>query len=279
MGVELARDAVEKILHPSPLQSGWLPLTILAVSVLIKLYMYSYQRHTAKMLRSTAMAATAADSLSDAVATVVVLCATLLAQYTELEIDGWCGLAVAGFIGVTGIRAVRDTLNPLLGQAPDPDFVRKVQEIVERSSAIIGIHDLIVHDYGPGRRMVSFHGEVPGDGDLMVLHDAIDLVERELRETLGCDAVIHMDPVSPDDGETGRFRALVVEMTRVVNPAFTIHDFRIVTGPTHTNLIFDVCIPADYPQSDTAVAEMLTEHLQRECPECFAVITVDRSYL
>lgn len=279
MGVELARDAVEKILHPSPLQSGWLPLAILAVSILVKLYMYGYQRRTAKMLRSAAMAATAADSLSDAVATAVVLCAALLARHTGLMVDGWCGLAVAGFIAVTGIRAARDTLNPLLGQAPDPDFVQRIREIVERSPAITGIHDLIVHDYGPGRRMVSLHGEVPGDGDLMALHDAVDLVERELRETLGCDAVIHMDPVSPDDGETGRLRALAARAAQALDPAFTIHDFRIVTGPTHTNLIFDVCVPADCPQSDADVAEALAERLQGDCPGCFAVITVDRAYL
>ena len=279
MGVELFKSSVEKILHPELPDTGWLPLAILGVSILVKLYMFVYNRGIGRRIRSSAMAATATDSLSDAVATTVVLLSSLIARQTGLLLDGWCGLAVALFILFAGYGAARDTLSPLLGQAPDPEFVEEIRRIVEASPAIIGIHDLIVHDYGPGRRIVSLHGEVPADGDMMELHDAIDLVERQLREELGCDAVIHMDPIRADDPETNARREQVLSLAQEIDPRLSIHDFRMVPGPTHTNLIFDVVMPPDLSMTPDALGKVLDEKVCAACPGCFTVITVDQAYV
>ena len=278
MGVELLKSSVEKILHPTLPDTGLLPLAILAASILVKLYMFAYNRGVGRKIHSSAMTATATDSLSDAVATAVVLVCSLVARQTGLLLDGWCGLAVAAFILFAGYGAAKDTLSPLLGQAPDPAFVEQIRQIVEASPVIIGIHDLMVHDYGPGRRIISLHGEVPADGDMMEMHDAIDLVERELREKLGCDAVIHMDPIRTDDTETNARRAQVLELAKEIDPRLTVHDFRMVPGPTHTNLIFDVVMPPDLSMTPEALRDALDAKIRAACPGCFTVITVDQAY-
>ena len=203
MGLELGKTSIEKILHPEPVDSSPLIFAILCASILVKLYMFLYNRRLGKKLASPAMEATAMDSLSDSVATAAVLIATLVGRFTGLEIDGWCGVLVAAFILWSGINAVRDTLDPLLGTPPTHEFVQRIRDLVMAHSTILGIHDLIVHDYGPGRVMISLHAEVPANEDVLALHDEIDNVEKELREKLGCDAVIHMDPVVTDDGVRG----------------------------------------------------------------------------
>jgi cation diffusion facilitator family transporter len=279
MGFELGSQSVQKIISPSPVDTGLLPILILVGSVCIKLYMYFYNRSIAKKIGSAAMSATATDSISDAVATSVVLLSALVARFTELQIDGWCGLLVAAFILFAGYSAARDTLSPLLGQAPDPEFVKQIEDIVMSHPEIVGIHDLIVHDYGPGRVMISLHGEVSAKGDLLVLHDAIDTVERELQDKLGCSAVIHMDPIACDDEAVMAMRDQVAQLAKEIHPSSTIHDFRIVTGPTHTNLIFDIVVPPDLPLSDTQIQDKLQELVQRLWENCFTVVTVDKSYI
>ena len=210
-----------------------------------------------KKIRSAAMEATAADSLSDTAATAAVLLAMLIAKWTGLDIDGWVGLVVAGFILFSGVKSARETISPLLGQPPEKEFVDRIQAIVLSHPEILGLHDLVVHDYGPGRVMVSLHAEVPAHGDLLELHDVVDNIEMDLSRQLNCQAVIHMDPVVTDDGLTGPLRSRVAELVKQVDPAITIHDFRVVAGPTHTNLVFDAVVPFDEKLTAAQAADEL----------------------
>ena len=201
MGVELGKSSIDKILRPEPVDSSPLVFAILCASILVKLYMFLYNRRLGKKLGSPAMEATAMDSLSDSAATAAVLLATVIGHFTDLLIDGWCGVLVAAFILWSGVGAVKDTLDPLLGTPPTHELVQRIRDLVMEHTTILGIHDLIVHDYGPGRVMISLHAEVPANEDVLALHDEIDNVEKELQEKLGCAAVIHMDPVVTDDGD------------------------------------------------------------------------------
>lgn len=206
MGVELAKSSLKKILHPQPVDSSLLVIVILCVSIGVKLYMFLYNRRLGKKLNSAAMQATALDSLSDSVATSAVLLATLAGHFTDLMIDGWCGILVAAFILWSGFSAAKETIDPLLGTPPTHEFVEKIRDLVMAHQGILGLHDLIVHDYGPGRVMISLHAEVSASENVLELHDEIDNVEKELRERLGCEAVIHMDPIITDDGITEQTR-------------------------------------------------------------------------
>lgn len=279
MGLELLKSSVSKIIHPENLSFSPVILIILLASILIKCYMYLYNNRLGKKLESAAMCATATDSLSDTLATTVVLIATLVAHFTDLAIDGWCGILVGLFICYAGFNTAKDTISPLLGQAPEKEFVQQVNDIVMAHEGIIGIHDLIVHNYGPGRVLISLHAEVPADGDILVLHDLIDTIEHELRDTLNCHAVIHMDPVQMGDEETARLKTLVSSYLAEIDTSLTMHDFRIVTGPTHTNLIFDVVTPYQFPMSDNELIAKITERIQRDNPNYFAVIEVDKTYV
>ncbi|MCM1216193.1 MAG: cation diffusion facilitator family transporter [Lachnospiraceae bacterium] len=277
MGVELLETSVSKIFHPEELSFSPLILVILVVSILVKCYMSYYNRTLGKKLDSAAMLATAADSFSDSLATAVVLLSTLISHFTGLAIDGWCGILVGLFICYSGYSAAKDTISPLLGQAPDSEFVQQVNDIVMDHRTILGIHDLIVHNYGPGRTLISLHAEVPADGDILELHDLIDTIEHELRNTLNCHAVIHMDPVCVGDEETLRLKELVKGYLAEIDGQITMHDFRIVTGPTHTNLIFDVVVPYGFPMEDEALISAISERVRRDNPDYFTVIEVDQA--
>lgn len=276
MGLELVKSSVSKILHPETLDFTPAVLLVLVASILVKCYMFLYNRKLGRRLDSAAMLATATDSLSDTLATAAVLAATLIAHFTELAVDGWCGVLVGLFICFAGYHAAKDTISPLLGQAPEKEFVRQISDIVMAYDNVIGIHDLIVHNYGPGRILISLHAEVPADGELLSLHDMIDTIEHELRDKLNCHAVIHMDPVCVGDEETARLKAIAQKCLQEISPALTLHDFRIVAGPTHTNLIFDTVAPYDLDMSDRELTELIKEKLRKENPSYFAVIEVDK---
>lgn len=279
MGIELGRSSIEKIINPAPIEAGILPAAILLASILVKVYMSLYNRATAKKINSAAMEATAKDSLSDSVSTLVVLLAMAASYVFDINIDGWAGLAVAVLIIFTGYGALKDTLSPLLGKAPEPELVDTIEKIVMSHPEICGIHDLIVNDYGPGRLVISLHAEVNGAGNIFELHDAIDRAEVELKEELGCVATIHMDPIEADNTEVAQHRQAVSDLIREkISPKMSIHDFRMVPGPTHTNLIFDVVVPPDYPEKDEAVAAQIRELVHSTWDEHYAVITVDRAY-
>ncbi len=279
MGVELGKSSLKKILSPEEIVSSPLVLAILAVSVAVKLYMFYYNRSIGKKIKSAAMSATATDSLSDAVSTTAVLIATLVGQFTGLNIDGWVGLLVALFILFSAYKAAKETLSPLLGQTPDPEFVDRIEQIVLSYPEVLNIHDLIVHDYGPGRVMISLHAEVSADGDLLQLHDVIDNAEHRLKKELGCMAVIHMDPIITNDAHTDALRMAVAEKVKSIDPRLTIHDFRTVSGPTHTNLIFDVVVPYDVKLTADEVRRRIGALVKELDENYFAVVQVDNSYV
>lgn len=278
MGFELAKSSLEKILHPEAVDSSPLVLAILCISIAVKLYMFYYNRQVGKKLNSTAMQATALDSLSDSVATSAVLIATLVSQFTGWKIDGWCGILVAAFILWSGFGAAKDTIDPLLGTPPSREFVDQIRRLVLTHPTIIGIHDLVVHDYGPGRMMISLHAEVSASENVLELHDEIDNVERELQEKLGCEAVIHMDPVVTDDGITAKTRKRVQELVHCIDDDIDIHDFRMVSGPTHTNVIFDAVVPFHFRLSDAQVEEKIRTAVRMLDGNYYAVVHVERSY-
>ena len=278
MGIELLKSSVEKILHPEAIEFSWLSVGILLAAIACKLYMASYNRSVGKKIQSSAMKATATDSLSDSLATTAVLAATLIAHFFHVNIDGWVGLAVACFILYAGYNAARDTVSPLLGQAPDPELVRSIEQAVLAFDPIVSIHDMVVHDYGPGRMMISLHAEVPADGDLVELHDTIDLAEQALKKQFQCDAVIHMDPIVTNDETVLHMRAKMAQLVQIIDPRITIHDFRMVTGPTHTNLIFDAACPFDLHMTDGEVKRQIEQTVDLLDGNYMAVVTVDRIY-
>ena len=278
MGFELLQSSVDKIRHPAAIEFSWLSVVILLLGIAGKLYMSYYNRSVGNKINSAAMKATAADSLSDSISTAAVLAATLIAHFFHVDIDGWVGVAVACFILYAGYNAARDTIDPLLGQAPDPELVTDVEKTVLSFPPIQSIHDMIVHDYGPGRLMISLHAEVPADGDLLEMHDTIDLVEQTLREKFHCDAVIHMDPIVTNDEQVLKMRSKMHQLVQVIDKRITVHDFRMVTGPTHTNLIFDVACPFDLKQSDEEVKRQVEEIVDLLDGNYNAVVTVDRIY-
>ena len=278
MGVELAKSSFDKILHPEEVTFSALAVVILAVSVAVKLFMWFYNRRIGGKLRSAAMEATAMDSLSDAAATFAVLLATLIGKWTGLAVDGYVGLLVALFILFSAYKAAKETLSPLLGQAPDPELVQRIRDIVAEHDTVVGIHDLVVHDYGPGRQMVSLHAEVPASGDILELHDVIDNIERELHEKLHVQAVIHMDPIVTDDAEVDALRRQVAELARQVEPRMTVHDLRVVRGTTHTNLVFDAVLPLDAAITPAEAARRIREKVSELDGDYYAVVTVEHSF-
>lgn len=279
VGFELGKSSIEKILHPEQVAFSILSAAILALSVCVKLWMCAFNRSLSKKLGSATLAATAADSLSDAVATTVVLIGLFVGHFSGLSIDGWLGVAVALFILRSGLGAVKETLDPLLGQPPDPALVQSVQDTVLSHPEVVGLHDLIIHDYGPGRRLLSLHAEVPADSDILAAHDVIDHIERELREKYAVEAVIHMDPIVVGDETTDRIRALVTKRVREIDPAITIHDFRMTSGPLHTNLIFDMVLPHSCTLTDEQAKERIAAAMRQENERYFTVVEVDRPYI
>lgn len=278
MGAELARTSVDKIIHPQQIDTGTLALAILVISIAVKIYMAFYNKKIGKRIGSAAMEATSLDSLSDTVATTVVLVSMLVMRFTGVNIDGICGVLVAVFILYAGYNAAKETLSPLLGKVPEPEFVQQIEKIVMAHEGVLGTHDLIVHDYGPGRVMISLHAEVPGNGDIFALHDEIDLIERELKEKLGCEAVIHMDPIEVNNEVINNARKRLTEQLKKIEKTLTIHDFRMVTGPTHTNLIFDVVVPYSIKLSDKEITEQVQQQVRQLDSSYIAVIHIDKSH-
>ena len=279
MGFELIGSSIDKLRSPEPIESSALVFGILIASILVKLYMFFYNHSLSKKIESAAMKATSVDSLSDTVATTLVLIATLISKYTGLLLDGWFGILVGLFILYTGGSTLKETIDLLLGQPPKQEFIDEVKEIVLGHSMVHGVHDLIVHDYGPGRVMISLHAEVDVNGDIQDIHEQIDHIEHELQEKLHCSATIHMDPIVTDDKEVLAMKAKVEEMVHFLDESFSMHDFRMVKGSTRTNLIFDVEVPRKTSYTDNEIVNWLKERIH-ELPgsKYFAVIQIDHEY-
>lgn len=276
MAVELIQSSVHKLIHPEAIEGSPLILAILMVSVCVKVYMAYYNKKIGKKINSAAMAATVADSMSDTIATSAVLFSTVISMAAGVNLDGWCGLLVGVFILYSGVQALKDTVDPLLGQAPDKALVEQIQSLVTSYPVVQGIHDMMIHDYGPGRRIVSLHAEVDAKGDILKIHDEIDNIERKLRETLNCHATIHMDPVEVDNEEVRKLRLQTAKLIAGMELNLSIHDFRVVKGETHTNLIFDVVVPFECPLKDSEVIEKIEEGIQQYPGNYYAVIQIDR---
>lgn len=278
LGVEMGKESISKILHPQQIISSWVALIVLFASILVKLWMFAYNRSYGKRVHSSLMEATAADSLSDALGTTAVFASTLLSPILHFNLDGYMGIIVAGFILYTGISLIRSALDDLLGKAPDPQLVDQIVDRIRKYDGVLGIHDMIVHDYGPNRLFVSVHVEVDCRKDIFESHDMIDNIEKEIKEEMGIETVVHMDPIKVDDALTNELRQLVRQVLDEVDPRLSFHDFRVVPGTTHTNLIFDVVVPFGLGCGDEELMKKITEHIHAYRTDCFAVITFDRAY-
>ena len=263
--------------EPESVAFSALTAGILAFSVLVKGYMWGYNRLLAKKIDSSAMKAAAADSLSDAVATAVVLAAMLIARFAGLNIDGWAGLAVSLFIIASGIGAARDTVNPLLGMPPDPELVERIKSEALSTRYVMGLHDLVVHDYGPGRRMITLDVEVPADGDILLMHDEITALEQRLRRDLDCEAVIHMDPVVEGDRRTAALQCRVSELlAQSIDPRVRLHDFRAEDRDGRVELIFDAVVPYDVNRSEEALRSDINAAISTLGSDYHTTVTIDR---
>ena len=275
MGVELAKTSVEKILHPSAVDFSVAALVILAASICVKLYMCLYNRRVGKRIHSAAMEATAADSLSDTAATAAVLLAMCIARWTSLDIDGWVGLVVAGFILFSGVKSARETISPLLGEAASPELQSRIVDYISAQPKVLGYHDLMVHDYGPGQRFATIHVEMDCKEDPMQCHELIDDMERECLKSHNIHLVIHYDPIVTDDPEVTAVHTRVTQILRGIDPRLSIHDFRMVSGPHHANVIFDMVIPAEYEDKTAQLRREVEAQLQDGKKVYHLVITFD----
>lgn len=275
-GFELAGSAVDKIFNPTHSVFSWLTVIILAVSILVKLWMALFNRAIGKRIRSDALLAAATDSINDVICTSLVLVATVVNRFTPFEVDGYIGGAVSLFVIWSGFSVLKETISPLLGEAPDPELVDNIRRIVGETDGIVGIHDLIVHNYGPGRCIASLHAEVPAHADVLYSHEVIDAVEHRLVEELGIVACIHMDPVDTQDEQVRSLRELTETITTDIDERLSIHDFRLVRGEHRINVIFDVVVPFKFNAND--LQKEIQRRLQLVDPRLFVVLTVEHSY-
>lgn len=278
IGIELGRSSIGKIIDPTPVEFGWLTLAVLAGAILLKLWMAVFNRNIGRRIGSTTLQATYADSRNDVITTGAVLVAALIARFTGLNLDGWMGLAVAVFILISGFGLVKDTLDPLLGAAPSPQLVQYVDKKISGYGGILGTHDLMVHDYGPGRRFASAHVEMSTKMDVLVAHDIIDNIERDFLQQDGIHLVLHFDPIVTGSEAINDARNFVAQRMRGIDEQLTIHDLRLVDGPTHTNYVFDVVVPPGFGMSDEELQDKIEKAVQHGEKPIHTVVTIDHSY-
>ena len=282
IGVELLKSSVGKIFAPEPVTFSWVSVGVLAASILVKLWMAAFNANMGRRIGSTTLEATASDSRNDVITTGAVLLCTIAAKLTGLELDGYVGAAVAVFILISGVSLVKETLNPLLGNAPSPELVSHIREKLMSYPGVLGVHDLMIHDYGPGSRLVSFHLEMDAKDDVMHSHDVIDRIERDLLVEDGLIATIHFDPVVTGDPHADELKAFLQREVEELAPMANIHDLRIVPGPTHTNVIFDCAVPAEYmtdkQHRGVKLVNALRNAVQAKWPDHFCVIKLEPDY-
>lgn len=279
VGFELFMSSIDKIITPELPDVSNALLILLGVAILVKLWLFFYYGKIAKKINSAAIRAASFDSISDTIATTLVLVSALISRYAHIAIDGWAGIIVAAFILFTGFKAAKETIELLLGSTPDPEFVKKIYEFVKNYPQVIGIHDVMVHDYGPGRLIVSFHAEVPSDSNFCYAHDVVDCIERDMHDQFGCIVTIHIDPIDVNDERVNEMRKLAEETAKEVDESFTIHDFRMTYGGKHYNMIFDLSIPTDSKYDDEEAAKLVAERIKEKNPDCFAVIKAEHPFV
>lgn len=279
VGFELVKSSFNKVLHPKDIHINAIILVILIASILVKIYMAFYNNQISKKIESLTIKAIAIDSRNDVLTTLAILITSVISFKYHINLDGYLGILVGAFIILSGISAAKETINPLLGQPPTAEFVAQVRETVLAHSDILGIHDLMVHNYGPGRIILSLHAEVPYDSDILEIHDTIDNIEKELNEKFNCLATIHMDPLQTDDPLTNTLREFAVNLLEKDFPELSLHDFRTVIGHTHTNILFDLVVPFSYETSDEELKRILINAFKTLNKNYFIIIDVDKDYL
>lgn len=279
VGFELLKSSVTKIFTPALPTVGVTTLILLAVAILVKVWLFFFYRKIANQIDSASIRASSYDSLSDCIATGLALLSAIVAKFWGIAIDGWAGIFVAGFILLAGVRAAKETIDLLLGSPPDPDFVKEIYEFYKRYPRVVGIHDVMVHDYGPGRQIVSFHAEVPSDCDINIAHEEVDRMEREMHEKFGCIVTVHLDPLVVDDPAVNELRDLAQTAAKEVNPNFSIHDFRMTKGETSVNLIFDLVLPVDCQIPADEAIKAVSEKIRSQRENCFCVIKAEYPFV
>lgn len=279
MGFELSRSSVDKILHPEAVLFSTVGLILLILSIFVKLWMAFANKYIGKLIDSQTMQASSTDSRNDVISTSATVLVMLFTLISDLPIDGYIGLGVALFVIYSGISLIKDTISPLLGEAVDTQTALEIESAILSYDGVIGVHDLVIHNYGPGRIYVSAHAEVPSTTNIMESHDTIDRIERDMAIKFKCEIVLHMDPIIMDDERTNEMKKEVLGIVKSINSHFSIHDFRMVEGPTHTNLIFDVLITHKYPQNKAEIINTVQSKVQEMHPNYFCVIKIDTSYI
>lgn len=279
VGFELLTSSIEKIITPSLPSVGNITLVLLAVAILVKVWLFFFYRKVGKAIQSSPIKAAASDSLTDCIATTLVLISALCARFWGIAIDGWAGILVAAFILYTGVKAAKETIDLLLGSPPDPQFIKDIYEFTKEYPRVVGIHDVMVHDYGPGRQIVSFHAEVPSDSDINIAHEEVDSLERDMHAKFGCIVTVHLDPIVVNDPLVNELRALADESAKAVNPQFSIHDFRMTKGETNVNLIFDLVLPADCKMATEEAENAVADKIRERRANCFCVIRAEHPFV
>lgn len=279
MGVELIKSSIDKFSNPEQVIFSIPAVVVLVFSIAAKIWLAAFNKTIGKKINSVSVNAVVADSIGDIAATTCSLIALVASKFTTLPVDAVMGIIVAGVVIYAGIGIIKDTLGPLLGEPPDKDIVDELEKLVLSYDGIIGIHDLVLHGYGHGKVYGSLHAEIPSDSDMIHIHDTIDTIEKDIKDTLGIEISIHMDPVLVGDEMTDRYKETTAEILKEISPELTFHDFRIVTGPTHTNLIFDIVIPYDSKLSEHEIKNGFDRLMKKHGDNVFTVITFDRSYV
>lgn len=277
LGFETAKESVSKVIHPGSIDFRIASVIILLISIIVKFWMYAYNKKLSKTYDSSLLEATALDSISDVCGTTAVLVSTLLSPVLHFNLDGYMGIVVSGIILYGAYGLLRDMINSLIGEAPDPELVHNIVDRIMAHPAILGVHDMMLHNYGPNKIFASAHVEVDSSKDIFETHDHIDNIEREVKKNMNIDLVLHMDPVKVNDPETELYRAKVVEAIHQIDPKWGFHDFRIVSGPTHVNLVFDLVIPFEEKYSQEEIEDMLLKHIQSD-KKIYLVLTIDHPY-
>lgn len=278
VGIELIKSSADKIMHPSPLEFSWSIIVVLLLAIAIKIWQALFNINIGKRINSLTLTATGTDSRNDVIATTVVLISIIVGKLTGLQIDGYMGCLVALFIIWSGIGLVKETMSPLLGEAPDPELVNAISDMALSYDGVLGIHDLVVHNYGPGRIFASIHIEVDAEADMMESHDMIDNIEREMAKKLHIEITGHLDPVRTNDPVVKKMVQLTSEVAAQIDGVSNIHDLRIVTGPTHTNVIFDTVVASNCTLSLKEIHEAFQKAVKTEGDNYFVVINFDKPY-
>ena len=279
VGFELFKSSINKIINPTELNIEIYTIVLLLISVIIKLWMFLFNKKLGKSINSTSLVATAQDSINDSIATSAVLISVVICSIFGINIDPYIGLLVAAFICYSGIITIKETLDPLLGMPPEKETIDSIVSIVLKNESFVGIHDLIVHNYGPGRSFASLHVEVPADADIVACHEVIDACEKELHNTLGIEVVIHMDPIATNDENTKKIKESIKKAVLEYDSLLSIHDFRMVDGAEKINLIFDVVVPNEVKKQDSDIKEEINKICKKLDSRYRAVITIDRDYI